>query len=154
MYTTRLIRVSVLLLALAASALSASVRIGHTADAASAPRPPTVQAALSLCRHHRAPARPVTVTGYFRSGPVLNGPIVLIGGLFERNTVSISAAKSLDALLRYHGLGFSIDMTSRLSRSPVLDKVRDYRRVFVTGRLNCFGWSGVQPTAIRVAPTR
>lgn len=119
---------------------------------AAAPRPLTVQAALTLCAHHRTPLSTVTVAGYFRAGPVLNGPIALIGGLFDRKSAPASAAASLDVLHYNHGLGLLVSNTSRLARPPTLRRIGENSRLLVTGKLGCVAWGGIRPAAIRVAP--
>jgi len=150
MSIAKLVRGSFPSIGLMVCALSYGARGDYVSAAASAPRPLSVRTALSLCHDNQAAAYSVTVTGYFRPGPVPNGPIVLIGGLFERNTVPTSAARSLDDLVYYHGLGFTVVNTSHLARSRVLLNIRTRSRLSVTGRLGCTGWSAIQPATIRI----
>src|SRR5579871_1582432 len=79
-----------------------------------APKALSVHAALARCARSHKTRELVTVVGYFRHGPVLNGPTVLTGALFDSDRVPADAAQTQAALRYNHGLAFGVGMRSRL----------------------------------------
>ncbi len=113
-----------------------------------APAALTVRAALRLCdgSHH---LHRIAVRGYFRSGPILNGPTVVDGALFDSDTVPGMNAGFNEYVSQYHGMGFSVSNQSPLANSPVIGHLRPHQRLTVGGVLQCAGsMTYLDPTSL------
>lgn len=133
-------RCIVLAIAMLSLVLSPAVSAHASSRAADKTRVLSVRQALLVCSHAASTGyAEVYVQGYFRNGPITDGPTRLAGALFDLDTVPLDADLGLN-FVQYHGLRFGISNVSPLgNHSRVLDQVRPHSHVVLHGSLRCAG---------------
>jgi hypothetical protein len=123
-------------------------------SAAVLPSPPVVlkvhtpAEAVAFCTRARRGAYTVTLTGFFRRGLTLNGPVILNGAIFDNDGVPENAGVTPVA---FSGITVYVDFVWPLHLPPGFHLIRQHRKLLYTGELGCVHHAPTTLTLERVS---